>query len=226
MKLITRSQWGARKPRGVTPLPLSRVDTIVIHYSSAYSDEFSPYTSRVRGIQNYHMDHNGWNDIAYNFLVSRSGDIFEGRGFGVMSAATLHNNDHTIAICFLGTDRSGRDDVTDKGRRAIADVIAEINRRAGRTLKVKGHRDFVSTECPGDELYHWVVTGGWKKQRPIPLPSGLPRWFWTWLAWRLGEGRFKKYGKANKAHRPKNIPKKVPKKVWLALAIFVANRKV
>lgn len=224
--MISREQWGARNPKSVTALPISKVNTIVIHYSAAAVDEVGPYGLRVRNIQNYHMDVNHWNDIAYNFLVSRTGEVYEGRGFGIQSAATLGHNDHTYAICFLGNDTKGKDDVTDKGRKAITDLIVDYEGRKGAKLLVKGHRDFVATDCPGQELYHWIVTGGYKKSRPLPLPPGLPSWFWKWVAWRQGEGDFKRYGPQSVAHRPKNVPERIPPVAWLGLRIFLTNRKL
>jgi hypothetical protein len=188
------------------------------------ADEFPQYDARVRGIQNFHMDDNEWNDIAYNFLVSRTGDAFEGRGMAVMSAATLGNNDHTQAICFLGADEKGRDDVTDKGRAAIAYLIDRMLKEKP-SLKVKGHRDYVSTECPGDELYAFVTTGAWKLYLPKKPTIGYPKYFFNWAAWRLGEGPYKDYGPANPAVRPKYPKKPVAAVYWLALKRFLRARK-
>lgn len=234
MKIISRAEWGAKSPKAVTTLPLSKVDTIVVHYTAAFKDETPNYKARVRETQNFHMaappNGRGWNDIAYNFLVSRDGQVFEGRGFGVQSASTAGANDHIISVCFLGSDKTNRDDVTDKGRKAIGAIILEIQKRANRKLLVKGHRDFKkvdpqnNTECPGDELYSFIKLKGWEKTKPLPFPA-VPNWWWTWVAWRLGEGRFSKFGKANPAVRPANVPTKIPASAWVALAIFVTNRK-
>lgn len=227
MSLFTRKDWKARPPRSVTQLPWNKVDALVIHYSAAASDELPDYAARVRGIQNYHMDSNGWADIAYNWLVSRTGDAFQGRGYGVMSAATLNNNGHTQAICFLGADAKGRDDVTDRGRRAIANLLFTAEKLKGAKLgsanfQVKGHRDFVSTECPGDELYAFVKTRGWEAYRPSL--SVYPPGFFKWAAWRLGEGAYAKYGPANPAVRPA-VPKlPVTAVYWLALRRFLRAR--
>lgn len=240
MTTISRAGWGAKAPKSVTRLPWALIDAIVIHYSSAYTDELPDYRNRVRGIQNYHMEHNGWSDIAYNYLVARNGDKFVGRGWGVMSAATLHHNDHTAAICFLGADKAGRDDVTDKGRRAISELIFDVEKQSGKTvsvvhqkhagaghLSVGGHKDFVQTDCPGDELYHFITLKGWQAYRPKPKPPKMkyPARFFVWAAWYLGEGRFKPYGPRAKGRRPKGVPMPVTPIYWLALKRFLKARE-
>ncbi len=66
-----------------------------------------------------------------------------------------------------------------------------------------------------------------------PLPGYKPTkaercrartgWF-AWVAWRLGEGDWKTYGKTNRKVRP-NVPKVIPLSWWRRYAKFIANRK-
>jgi hypothetical protein len=167
----------------------------------------------------------GWNDIAYNFLFARDGTIYEGRGWNVMSAATYGANSHTVAFCFLGSDKEGRDDVTDAGRRALRFLLYTANDLKGTPLLVKGHRDFFGTECPGDELYAYLKTGWWK----LPQKVKYPPKFFQFAAWYLGEGAFKQYGPRSKDHRPKGLPSpyEVHKMAvyYSALAVFLRKRK-
>lgn len=48
--------------------------------------------------------------------------------------------------------------------------------------------------------------------------------WYSWVAWKLGEGQWKHYGKANKRVRP-NVPKRIPASWWVRLARFLKNRK-
>ena len=162
--LVTRTQWGALPAKSRTPQRPDAVRFLVVHYSAMDADEQALHrncASRVRAIQRYHMTSDqlapgGASDIGYTWVVCKHGYVFKGRGWRVMPAATGGANAFTVAVCFLGNDTVGRDDVTDKGRRAIRSVLEFCLRNAPRLEGVRGHRDFGSTACPGNELYRLV----------------------------------------------------------------------
>jgi hypothetical protein len=167
-RYVTRAAWGARPPKDA-PLVLlpSAVDTIVFHYTAALSDTRENHADcsvRVRGVQAFHQQGRGWNDIAYNFLVCKHGYIFEGRGIDAKSAATGSANGHTLAVCFLGADRDDRDDVTSAGRAALVEVTRWIIQRRPTARYFRGHRDFMSTSCPGGEIHAYIRSSVFAKQ--------------------------------------------------------------
>jgi hypothetical protein len=61
----------------------------------------------------------------------------------------------------------------------------------------------------------------------VPTPQDKLRaktgWF-SWMAWALGEGDWKPYGKGNKAVRP-NVPRLIPLSWWRRRAKFLLKRK-
>lgn len=61
----------------------------------------------------------------------------------------------------------------------------------------------------------------------VPTPQDKLRartgWF-AWVAWRLGEGDWKPYGKSAKKVRP-SVPKVIPPSWWLRYAVYIKNRK-
>ena len=61
----------------------------------------------VRAIAVYHVYSNGWDDIGYNFLVDRFGQIFEGRYGGidrpVIGAHAEGFNDGSVGVALIGT---------------------------------------------------------------------------------------------------------------------------
>lgn len=96
------------------------------------------------------MDGNGWQDIGYNFVLFPSGRLYEARGGSRVPAAQAGANTGTVAIAYVGDGRTA--DMTRRARlRLRAALIALRTRRGIRRLR--GHRDFGGTECPGPLIY-------------------------------------------------------------------------
>ncbi len=131
-----------------------------------------------RGIQLFHVQGNGWNDIGYNFLVDRFGTVYEGRFGGtdrnVVGAHARGFNTGSVGIALLGSYSNATPSVAAQD--AIARVIAwrldlaHVDPASFLTFisggseryasgipvllrAVSGHRDTGFTECPGDRLY-------------------------------------------------------------------------
>ena len=173
MNAVSRVRWGAIPPTAVTLLHGSEARGIALHYSGMDADEQGDHANcaaRVRAIQRYHMYTRGWSDIAYNFLVCKHGYVFVGRGWGVRSAAqgTNEGNDGYHAVCFLGDDTEARDDLTPKGRAALAALVRRAHARYPSAREVKPHSSFRPTACPGDELRSWIAARGWEDERRKP----------------------------------------------------------
>jgi hypothetical protein len=221
--VYSRDDWGANPPKG-DPVKLSvgAIDTLVVHYSSMDAERRADHrdcAGVVKRIQNFHQLVRGWNDIAYNWLVCQHGGVYMGRGWNVLSAATLGHNGHTQAFCFLGGDLADRDDVTPDGRKALAYVVREFHRLMGEHKDVKCHRDFNQTSCPGDELAAWVMAEGWRVSDPVtkPWPIPIPAWFWLWAKWRRQLHNFPSVADWREA-RPVGVPVRVPEWAWVRLA--------
>lgn len=160
MNIVSRSSWGARAPKSTSYTTWAQRTGFMIHYSAASADQ------TPRAIQDYHMNTNGWSDIGYNFLVSsKTGTIYEGRGWLVIGAHAANNNVANIGVCVIGNDVANRQDVSDAARSAINRLYEEANRRKGSKLAVRWHSQVNSTSCPGDELRAWIRNG-------MPVKSG------------------------------------------------------
>ncbi|MFC9938757.1 N-acetylmuramoyl-L-alanine amidase [Nocardiopsis alba] len=151
VSIIGRSDWGARSPRDRTTVSWSQRTGFTVHYSAG------PTSQTPRQIQDFHMDSNGWADIGYNFLVDRSGKIYEGRGWTVVGAhAAPHNTSH-IGVCFIGRDG----DAGKAAKNAIRSLYDEAVKKAGKKLSKTWHGGLSgnSTDCPGADLRGWVEDG-------------------------------------------------------------------
>jgi hypothetical protein len=216
MRFVDRESWGAARPKDANLLPKGAVDTVVFHYTASGADTQADHRNcgpRVRGTQRYHQETKGWNDIAYSFLVCKHGFVFEGRGYRAQTAATGADNDHTLAVCFLGTD-TNRDDVTNEGRSACVEITQAIEGFYKRRLKYRGHRDFMSTSCPGNELYSYVRSKAFADRVAAKVtrlwPRHIPAWYWTWAGWKIAGSPIGK--------RPgPPVPKEIPDWAWRRL---------
>jgi hypothetical protein len=128
--------------------------------------------SKVRGIQNFHMDARDWADIAYNAVVCPHGYVFEGRWLGARSAAqgTNAGNNTSYAICGLWGQG---DPFTDSGRMAYLECRAYFMANgAGRGIHP--HSYWHSTDCPGDACRQWIAAGAPSPAGPVVVGPSDP----------------------------------------------------
>jgi peptidoglycan hydrolase-like protein with peptidoglycan-binding domain len=176
---VSRAAWGGSNPEKTpTRLVPGSQRGIAVHYEGRDSEGqgHDACDERVRAIQRFHMRDRGWNDIAYSWLVCRHGVIFEGRGWGIRTAANGTNEGNATfhAVCYLDDDAAAVQDVTPEGYSGLTSVIAEC-RSKGLGSEVKPHSYFKATACPGNELRAWVAAGGYNAPPPVPAPPPPPR---------------------------------------------------
>jgi hypothetical protein len=163
--IIGCNTWGARQPSSGLTMLSTRPDKIIIHHTDTPNRSdlgLSRAYSLCRGIQNHHMDVKGWSDTGQHFTVTRDGYRLEGRhrslegltaGTKMVSAAHCPGeNDRAIGI-----ENEGRyNDVAPPEAlwASLVELSVHICSRYGvAASSIRGHRDFVSTDCPGDVLY-------------------------------------------------------------------------
>ncbi len=179
----SRSWWGARPYRGDLEIA-DHLQLAVVHHSvSANSYSSSEVPGMIKAIQVYHQDGNGWDDIAYNFVVDRFGTIWEGRqggtdqavigghakGFNTGSTGVVALGEYgsaspsTAMVNSIGTLLGWKlfvHGVDPDGRTQFTSYGNETYPE-GRTVdlpRVVGHRDTGATACPGHNLYGRLST--------------------------------------------------------------------
>lgn len=155
-RIMTRADWGAKAPRCRTAMSFS--DRATIHHTVTPTNDTVSPQARLRAIQAFHMNSNGWCDIGYNYLVSRDGRVWTGRGHLSLGAHTTNGNSGNQGISFIGTYSSTP--ATSTQLCQAGRLLAHLHRlhpalSLNRT-DVKGHRQRNQTSCPGDRLFSQI----------------------------------------------------------------------
>lgn len=158
--LIRRQEWGARPRRSAVVGNLSSFTTghwngpkVTVNGRTSWDHSHCPRL--VRGIQNFHMDGQGWVDIAYNFVVCPHGSIFEGRGFNVCNAANGTNVGNKTSHAVMWLSGQGNP-FTEQEKLGFVGATKLISENTAAPYKAIGHRDHKATDCPGDVRYEWI----------------------------------------------------------------------
>lgn len=112
----------------------------------------------------------GINDIAYNFLVTSSGAVYEGRGWRVQADTRTAPRffDRSLSIAFHGTyDTQLPPDRAMAGYRALIECGKSLNVFPdNKNPVVITHRQLNRTDCPGTALFRYIMT--WSDFEPSP----------------------------------------------------------
>src|ERR1700731_3350269 len=106
--IISRAEWGADESlRCGSPQYDNGIRAAVIHHTAG-SNDYSPLESAgiVKAIYTYHSKTLGWCDIAYNALVDKYGQVFEGSAGGLTKAVEAFHtggfNRNTWGVAMIG----------------------------------------------------------------------------------------------------------------------------
>ncbi len=173
-RIYKRAEWGARSPS--TGYQYTTAKHLGFHHTAGVSDfnagSYEDCAARVRAIQAYHMDSNGWIDIGYNYTICKHGHIFQAReddndasdvrgahdGFnaGSMGVSALgyfhppYNHQPTPellhALYSLLAWKCDQRGIDPKGASVYAAYGAVRDH-------IYGHREVRATACPGDILF-------------------------------------------------------------------------
>ena len=187
--MVDRALWGARAPTqaGTAHVP----NKITVHHTWVPTIAQYRGAATIAGIQNYHMDTNGWSDIGYHYLIGPDGTIFKGRDDKTIGSHAVPNTGN-IGICLIGDFDAARDVLEGAQREALLQLLAYLSVKYSlppndpEVKRIYGHHDFSTKTCPGTTVYdnlpairvataERISSTGWLKKNPLLLVNAYER---------------------------------------------------
>jgi hypothetical protein len=174
--LHTRREWGAAPFIG-TPEALARpvYDKMTFHHAACCgAHTLAEGLAQVKAIQNFHQEGRGWSDIGYHFLLDQTGRVYQGRPFldesvkfedgpplalgAHVGGANTGNIGVSVLGCYHPPEGGGcRDVLSPSALDSLITLFAYLSETYGVSPSIiRGHRDYSSTACPGDNNYQLI----------------------------------------------------------------------
>lgn len=112
----------------------------------------------------------GWADIGYNFAIDGSGRVYYLTGFnvGAHAGGTGEGNRRTVGVVLIVGENEAPSEKMIAAAKAFH--LEKVIPRLPRAKRVFGHRDWTSTECPGNRVYANIQAGNFNPTTSPPLP--------------------------------------------------------
>ena len=124
-------------------------DAIVIHHIGNTDRDVS-----AEEVHQWHKN-NGWAGIGYHFLIRKDSTIERGRPMDMLGAHCYQNNWHTIGVNIVGEFMNHEPMPAQmSSAAALLAALCRYYRLTPSRQTIKGHREYNSTDCPGDNLYY------------------------------------------------------------------------
>ena len=137
---------------------LGTVKRIILHHAEASN-------CTVQDIHRWHLN-NGWAGIGYHFFVRKDGTIYRGRPENKLGAHTSNHNTGSLGICFEGS--YNKETMPSEQLRAGQELITYLRDKYGLLkANVYKHKDFNSTDCPGNNFPYETLRGGAKNETVV-----------------------------------------------------------
>lgn len=161
---------------------MKEVEGIVLHNSGV------TVLQSVETIHNYHKS-KGWAGIGYQYYVRKDGSIYKGRPEDMSGAHCPGVNSTSIGICAEGN--FNEETMSEAQKQAIIELIKDIKTR--HNIKwIKGHRDILSTSCPGANFPLEEIKGTVAKNETVQTTKSIVDLANEVIAGKYGVGEARK----------------------------------
>lgn len=146
--IVGRLTWASIFGSDTLKKSKRKIDLIVVHCTGTEEGK----DVSVQAIRNYHVNHNGWRDIGYHYVIYRDGSLHEGRDVNISGGHARGYNSHSIGIVYVGGCPKGhldqsKDTRTPQQKATLLRLLKDM-RKMYPNAKIVGHKDLNKTGCP------------------------------------------------------------------------------
>lgn len=157
---VTRAEWGAAAP--VSAMKPHVPTRITIHHTAGRQAPARSAAEKMRALQAFSQRADSlddgrrkpaWPDVPYHFYVATDGSVVEGRDvrFAGDSNTPYDPSGHLLVVVEGNFEE---EDLTPEQRATLDRLVWSLARRWKIPAdRIRGHRDFAETLCPGERLY-------------------------------------------------------------------------
>lgn len=155
--IVTRSEWDAKAPLGVTSMPMPTEKVYIHHTAGSERGAAGMRTIQADHMRSVAQGGRGFRDIAYSFVIDGDdGVIYEGRGPGAQGGHVHDAENRHHGVCLMGNYEN--ESLTTEARRSLVELLRH-GRDSGwwKISTIVGHRQepghVGDTACPGQHLF-------------------------------------------------------------------------
>ena len=126
---------------------MRRITEIIIHCTATKEGE----EVTVADVTAWHIER-GFRTIGYHYLISLTGEVWQGRPLEETGAHAKGHNLYSIGICYVGgldnnSKPKPKDTRTPLQKKAMLELIKELKQKYPKAT-IHGHYEFANKACP------------------------------------------------------------------------------
>lgn len=158
--LIKRAEWGSTD--SLVESHRHTISYITIHHGGEiFEDEKDTYTY-LKNLQSWSRSDRKWMDVPYHYIIDRKGRVFEGRPLEYRgdTNTSYDPTGHALIVLLGNFEEQEVYEVQISSLKIVTEYLA--NQESVSADKIKTHKDYAETLCPGKKLSEYLGTKDWQ----------------------------------------------------------------
>jgi hypothetical protein len=163
-RILGRKEWKAAEP--VSKMKPHSLSFITIHHTATKQKPNMSLAQKLQNLQKF-SQHEGelaggkkkpaWPDVPYHFYIACSGDIGEGRDINFVGDTNTEYDPTGHILVTLEGNFEDEEPTPEQMKAAKALVRWLAAKYHVPSEKIRTHKDYAKTQCPGKNLYERIA---------------------------------------------------------------------